>query len=79
MVCLTDRDPERKIGNGKFHKCYPFEYGIPSDNVEYKNHSQEPIDKYIAYEHIKFLAKKMVKERHLNMIWLYTIQNVNYY
>lgn len=33
VVCLTDRDPERKIGNGKFHKCYPFEYGIPSDNL----------------------------------------------
>lgn len=58
VVCLTDRDPERKIGNGKFHKCYPFEYGIPIDNIEYKNHSQEPIDKYIAYEHIKFFSQE---------------------
>lgn len=58
VVCLTDRDPERKIGNGKFHKCYPFEYGIPNDNVEYKNHSQEPIDKYIAHEHIKFFSQE---------------------
>lgn len=58
VVCLTDRDPERKIGNGKFHKCYPFEYGIPSDNVEYKNHSQDPIDKYIAHEHIKFFSQE---------------------
>ncbi len=58
VVCLTDRDPERKIGNGKFHKCYPFEYGIPNDNVEYKNHSQELIDKYIAHEHIKFFSQK---------------------
>ena len=58
VVCLTDRDPERKIGNGKFHKCYPFEYGVPSDNVEYKNHSQDPIDKYIAHEHIKFFSQE---------------------
>lgn len=58
VVCLTDRDPERKIGNGKFHKCYPFEYGVPSDNVEYKNHSQDPIDKYIAHEHIRFFSQE---------------------
>lgn len=57
VVCLTDRDPERKIGNGKFHKCYPFEYEI-TNNIEYKNHSQESIDEYIAHEHIKFFSQE---------------------
>lgn len=65
VVCLTDRDPERKIDNGRFHKCYPFEYGIPNDNVEYKNHSQEPIDKYITHEHIKFFSQEACKGKTL--------------
>ena len=37
IVCLTDRDPERKEKpNGKFKKCYPFEYNQDLTNFEYQ-------------------------------------------
>ena len=37
IVCLTDRDPERKEKpNGKFKKCYPFEYDQDLTNFEYQ-------------------------------------------
>ena len=65
VVCLTDRDPERKNNNGKFHKCYPFEYGVPSDNVEYKNHSQDPIDKYKNHKNIRFFSQEVCKGKTL--------------
>lgn len=37
IVCLTDRDPERKkkLPNEKFKKCYPFEYNIDTTNYDY--------------------------------------------
>jgi putative ATP-dependent endonuclease of OLD family len=37
VVCLTDRDPERKeMPDGKFRKCYPFEYNLDLTNFEYQ-------------------------------------------
>jgi putative ATP-dependent endonuclease of the OLD family len=37
IVCLTDRDPERKEKpNGKFKKCYPFEYDQDLTKFEYQ-------------------------------------------
>lgn len=37
VVCLTDRDPERKkkLPNEKFKKCYPFEYNVDTTNYDY--------------------------------------------
>ena len=39
IVCLTDRDPERKKKEGKynFQKCYPFEFNCDSSIFEYQN------------------------------------------
>lgn len=40
IVCITDRDPERKKKlNGKFTKCYPYEYNQNSNDFEYKTNS----------------------------------------
>jgi predicted ATP-dependent endonuclease of OLD family len=37
VACLTDIDPlQKKIGkNGKFEKCYPFEYNVDREQFEY--------------------------------------------
>ncbi|QKF58416.1 ATP-dependent nuclease [Aliarcobacter lanthieri] len=50
IVCLTDRDPERKEKpNGKFKKCYPFEYNIDLANYEYRTNVHA--GKYLEDEH----------------------------
>lgn len=37
VVCITDRDPERKVKpNGSFKKCYPYEYNQNLDDFDYK-------------------------------------------
>lgn len=45
IVCLTDKDPERKkkLPNEKFKKCYPFEYNEDTTNYEYgiNQHSEK--------------------------------------
>ncbi|WCM60706.1 AAA family ATPase [Paenibacillus polymyxa] len=38
VVCLTDRDPERKpkTKGASYSKCYPYEYGIQTEKYDYK-------------------------------------------
>lgn len=37
IICLTDRDPESKEKlNGKFKKCYPFEYNLNLTKFDYQ-------------------------------------------
>ncbi|MTH54862.1 AAA family ATPase [Bacillus mangrovi] len=43
VVCITDRDPERKdltIEKGSYKKCYPFEMNIEPSKYEYKINEQ---------------------------------------
>lgn len=50
IVCLTDRDPERKEKpNGKFKKCYPFEYDQDLTNFEYQ--ANPNADSFLAGTH----------------------------
>ncbi|BBI32920.1 ATP-dependent nuclease [Cohnella abietis] len=45
IVCLTDRDPERKLtAGGSFKKCYPFEYN--QDKIKYKYQNNSISNKY---------------------------------
>lgn len=50
IVCLTDRDPERKEKlNDKFKKCYPFEYDQDLTNFEYQ--ANPYADSFLAGTH----------------------------
>lgn len=50
IVCLTDRDPERKEKpNGKYKKCYPFEYDQDLTNLEYQTNPNA--DSFLAGTH----------------------------
>lgn len=50
IVCLTDRDPERKEKpNGKFKKCYAFEYDQDLTNFEYQ--ANPNADSFLAGTH----------------------------
>ena len=48
IACLTDRDPVRKEKekDSSFTACYPYEYGVDSENYDYKEHAQSYIEKY---------------------------------
>ena len=61
VVCLTDRDPERKKNNGKFHKCYPFEYKTDDNSFEYQDHATDLVDKYKNHKNIKFFSQEYGK------------------
>lgn len=50
VVCLTDRDPESKEKpNGKFKKCYPFEYNQDTAKFDYQTNPN--IDLYQVGNH----------------------------
>lgn len=58
VICLTDRDPERKQRpNGKYSKCYPFEYNQDSTNYEYKENSGALITTYATHNNIRFYSQ----------------------
>lgn len=61
VVCLTDRDPERKKNNGKFHKCYPFEYKMNDNIFEYQDHATDLVDGYGNHKNIKFFSQEYGK------------------
>ncbi len=61
IVCITDRDPERKEkSNDKFKKCYPFEYDQDTTNYDYQTNTNA--DKYLVGEHpnITFYSQEIV-------------------
>jgi putative ATP-dependent endonuclease of OLD family len=60
VACLTDRDPERRdvsSENGKYTKCYPFEYGQNTVQYAYKNNATENIEKYQSHPNIRFFSQ----------------------
>jgi predicted ATP-dependent endonuclease of OLD family len=60
VVCITDRDPERKKNNtqgAKFKKCYPFEYKQNGCDYEYKDNAYSLINKYNAHSKIRFFSQ----------------------
>lgn len=44
VVCLTDRDPVRKVESGNYEKCYPFELGTDNETYDYSNNSSQLIN-----------------------------------
>jgi len=58
IVCLTDRDPERKIKtDGKYEKCYPFEYKQDTTQYDYKNNASEKNSQYNEHHNIRFFSQ----------------------
>jgi putative ATP-dependent endonuclease of the OLD family len=66
VVCLTDRDPVRKMkreneGDGDFKKCYPFELNNNSDQYEYRDNASANIVKYETHPNIRFFSQDKEK------------------
>ncbi|EJQ9993023.1 MULTISPECIES: ATP-dependent nuclease [Vibrio harveyi group] len=57
VVCLTDRDPVRKVESGNYEKCYPFELGTDNENYDYSNNSSQLIDKYKSHKNIRYFSQ----------------------
>ncbi len=60
VVCLTDRDPERRKGTNKFKKCYPFEYEVDG-SFEYRDHASQFDEGYKEHSNIKFFSQESGK------------------
>ena len=64
VVCLTDRDPERRKGTNKFKKCYPFEYEVDG-SFEYRDHASQFVEGYKEHSNIKFFSQESGKGKTL--------------
>lgn len=63
VVCLKDRDPERKkIAGGKgFTKCYPYEFNQDTATYNYKDHVADKVATYNAHPNIRFYGQNHPK------------------
>ena len=59
IVCLTDRDPERKEKKPKeaFEKCYPFEFNQDTILFDYKDNPTTLIDIYKSHPNIRIFSQ----------------------
>lgn len=67
VVCITDRDPERKKNEqaAKSEKCYPFEYNQSPSEWTYKNNATSSISEYEAHPKIRYFSQDEVKGKTL--------------
>ncbi|MCA2574705.1 AAA family ATPase [Microcystis sp. M42BS1] len=64
IVCLTDRDPERKkVSGGTYSKCYPFEYNQNTTQYYYQNNATEKISRYENHPNIRFFSQDAIKSK----------------
>lgn len=57
VICLTDRDPESKEKpDGKFKKCYPFEYGQDTTKFEYQTNPNANLYSVGTHPNITFYS-----------------------
>ena len=62
IVCLTDRDPERRLrSGGNFSACYPFQHNQDIARYEYNDNATEKIEQYEAHSNIRFFSQDVVK------------------
>lgn len=58
VVCLTDRDPESKEkSDGKFNKCYPFEYNQDITKYEYQTNPNADEYSFGTHPNITFYSQ----------------------
>ncbi|MDA8222648.1 MAG: AAA family ATPase [Desulfitobacterium hafniense] len=66
IVCITDRDPERKEHSGDtFMKCYPFEYNLDTTRFEYKENASGKLSIYNTHPNIRFFSQNEEKGKTL--------------
>lgn len=66
VVCVTDRDPERKLNTeDKFKKCYPFEYNIDLTNYAYQDNVSSKILEYNTHPNIRYFSQEEIKGKTL--------------
>ncbi|MGB3105333.1 ATP-dependent nuclease [Sphingobacterium siyangense] len=62
VVCLKDRDPERKeITKSYFCQCYPFEYGQDLAAFSYQDHLTAKMSQYTTHKNIRFFGQNHLK------------------
>jgi predicted ATP-dependent endonuclease of OLD family len=62
VVCLKDRDPERKeMSESYFAKCYPYDYGQAPTLYTYKDHLTSKMAKYSSHSNIRFFGQNHEK------------------
>jgi predicted ATP-dependent endonuclease of OLD family len=61
VICLTDRDPESKEKpDGKFKKCYPFEYNQDTTNFEYQINPSADLYPVATHPNITFYSQPII-------------------
>ncbi|GAL80277.1 predicted ATP-dependent endonuclease of the OLD family [Algibacter lectus] len=66
VVCITDRDPERKVKpNGSFKKCYPYEYNQNLDDFDYKTNPSADSYSKGSHQNITFFSPEVNKGKTL--------------
>lgn len=62
IVCLTDRDPERKPrSGGSFSACYPFQHNRDTAIYEYKDNATQKLKLHESHSNIRFYSQDEVK------------------
>jgi len=58
VVCLKDRDPERKLKTGgSYTSCYPFQFDQEPALYDYKDHLIDKITEYATHPNIRFYGQ----------------------
>jgi predicted ATP-dependent endonuclease of OLD family len=66
VVCITDRDPERKVKpKGSFKKCYPYEYNQNLDDFDYKTNPSADSYSKGSHQNITFFSPEVNKGKTL--------------
>jgi predicted ATP-dependent endonuclease of OLD family len=66
VVCITDRDPERKEKpKGSFKKCYPYEYNQNLDDFDYKTNPSADSYSKGSHQNITFFSPEVNKGKTL--------------
>lgn len=62
VVCITDRDPERKMKKGVHWKsCYPFEGGLDLAKYDYHINAEDEIKQYKNHPNIRVYSQDKIK------------------
>lgn len=62
IVCLKDRDPERKESTKSYYcQCYPFEYDQDATTYIYQDHLIAKMSKFATHKNIRFFGQNHFK------------------
>lgn len=62
VVCLKDRDPERKKkSGGSYGSCFPFQFNQDTTTYDYQDHLSAKVTAYQAHSNIRFFGQNHIK------------------